>query len=110
LGKVAAREIKAQPQIENIQRVVARHYNVTRDDLISARRDRRLVYPRHIAMYLARTDAALPLPVIAREFCRGDHTTVIHAVRKIAALVETNLKLAGEIAAIRADLAEWQQQ
>ena len=104
-----APQIKA-PQIEDIQRVVARHYNTTRDDLLSPRRDARIVYPRAIAMYLARTDMRLSLPEIGRQFGGRDHTTVIHAVKKMEALVETDLELAGEIAEIRAELGEGQQQ
>ncbi len=70
-------------RIEEIQRIVARHYNVNRSDLLSSRRTANVVRPRQIAMYLAKTLTLRSLPEIGRRFGGRDHTTVLHAVRKI---------------------------
>ena len=74
-------------KIEDIQRVVARQYNVSRSDLLSSRRTANVVRPRQVAMYLAKTLTLRSLPEIGRRFGGRDHTTVLHAVRKIEALV-----------------------
>ena len=74
-------------KIEDIQRVVARQYNVSRADLLSSRRTANVVRPRQIAMYLAKTLTLRSLPEIGRRFGGRDHTTVLHAVRKIEGLV-----------------------
>src|SRR5207244_10771589 len=74
-------------KIEDIQRVVARQYNVSRSDLLSSRRTANVVRPRQIAMYLAKTLTLRSLPEIGRRFGGRDHTTVLHAVRKIENLV-----------------------
>ena len=84
-------------RIEDIQRVVARHYNVTKHDLLSSRRTRTVVKPRQIAMYLAKTMTPRSLPEIGRRFGGRDHTTVLHAVRKIEGLTGEDNKLAQEV-------------
>ncbi len=70
-------------RIEDIQRVVARQYNVSRADLLSSRRTANVVRPRQVAMYLAKVLTLRSLPEIGRRFGGRDHTTVLHAVRKI---------------------------
>ena len=70
-------------RIEDIQRVVARQYNVSRADLLSSRRTANVVRPRQVAMYLAKILTLRSLPEIGRRFGGRDHTTVLHAVRKI---------------------------
>ena len=67
--------------------MVARQYNVSRSDLLSSRRTANVVRPRQVAMYLAKTLTLRSLPEIGRRFGGRDHTTVLHAVRKIEALV-----------------------
>jgi chromosomal replication initiator protein len=83
--------------IEDIQRTVARQYNVSRADLLSSRRTANVVRPRQIAMYLAKTLTLRSLPEIGRRFGGRDHTTVLHAVRKIGSLVGNDNVLAEEI-------------
>jgi chromosomal replication initiator protein len=83
--------------IEDIQRTVARQYNVSRADLLSSRRTANVVRPRQIAMYLAKTLTLRSLPEIGRRFGGRDHTTVLHAVRKIGTLVGNDNVLAEEI-------------
>jgi chromosomal replication initiator protein len=93
---VGARE-QRRVRIEDIQRVVARHYNVSKADLLSSRRTRTIVRPRQIAMYLAKVLTPRSLPEIGRRFGGRDHTTVLHAVRKIEELISGDHTLADEI-------------
>jgi chromosomal replication initiator protein len=84
-------------RIEDIQRIVARQYNVSRSDLLSSRRTANVVRPRQVAMYLSKTLTLRSLPEIGRRFGGRDHTTVLHAVRKIEALVAKDSTLAEEM-------------
>jgi chromosomal replication initiator protein len=93
-------------KIEDIQRVVARQYNVSRADLLSSRRTANVVRPRQVAMYLAKTLTLRSLPEIGRRFGGRDHTTVLHAVRKIESLVNTDNALAEEIELLKRQLQE----
>lgn len=103
--ELAEREVRdlVRPQepkrvmIEDIQRMVARHYNVSRSDLLSSRRTANVVRPRQIAMYLAKHLTLRSLPEIGRRFGGRDHTTVLHAVRKIETLVGNDTTLANEV-------------
>src|ERR1700716_1509719 len=93
-------------KIEDIQRVVARQYNVSRADLLSSRRTANVVRPRQIAMYLAKTLTLRSLPEIGRRFGGRDHTTVLHAVRKIENLVNNDVSLAEEIEQLKRQLQD----
>jgi chromosomal replication initiator protein len=112
--EMAEREVRdlIRPQepkrvkIEDIQRVVARQYNVSRADLLSSRRTANVVRPRQVAMYLAKTLTLRSLPEIGRRFGGRDHTTVLHAVRKIETLVNTDTALAEEIEILKRQLQE----
>lgn len=84
-------------RIEDIQKIVARQFNVARNDLLSNRRTRQIVRPRQIAMYLAKMMTPRSLPEIGRRFGGRDHTTVLHAVRKIEDLIAGDNKLAQEV-------------
>lgn len=84
-------------RIEEIQRIVARHYNVSKQDLLSNRRTRTIVKPRQVAMYLAKMLTLRSLPEIGRRFGGRDHTTVLHAVRKVEDMAGGDQKLAQEI-------------
>ena len=84
-------------RIEDIQKVVARQFNVARNDLLSNRRTRQIVRPRQIAMYLSKTMTPRSLPEIGRRFGGRDHTTVLHAVRKVEELLSQDSKLAQEV-------------
>jgi chromosomal replication initiator protein len=72
--------------IDEIQKKVAEHYNVRVADMSSARRARAVARPRQVAMYLAKQLTPRSLPEIGRKFGGRDHTTVIHAVKKIEEL------------------------
>jgi chromosomal replication initiator protein len=93
-------------KIEDIQKLVATHYNVTKADILSARRTANVVRPRQIAMYLAKTLTPRSLPEIGRRFGGRDHTTVLHAVRKIEALAGTDGRLSEEIDLLKRLLTE----
>lgn len=98
--------------VEDIQRVAARKYNMSRADLLSSRRTADIVRPRQIAMYLAKVLTLRSLPDIARRFGGRDHTTVLHAFRKIEGLVGTDAGLAQEIESLKLELQDrstWQQ-
>jgi chromosomal replication initiator protein len=93
-------------KIEDIQRVVARQYNVSRADLLSPRRAASVVRPRQLAMYLAKALTMRSLPEIGRRFGGRDHTTVLHAVRKIETLASNDATLAEEIDLLKRILLE----
>jgi chromosomal replication initiator protein len=93
-------------KIEDIQRMVARQYNVSRADLLSSRRTANVVRPRQIAMYLAKALTLRSLPEIGRRFGGRDHTTVLHAVRKIETLASSDSALAEEIELLKRLLQE----
>ena len=78
--------------IEEIQKKVADHYNIRLTDMHSPRRSRSVARPRQVAMYLAKLITSRSLPEIGRKFGGRDHTTVMHAVKKIEELkqVDTN--------------------
>lgn len=87
--------------IDEIQRKVAEHYNIRLTDMHSARRARNVARPRQVAMYLAKQLTARSLPEIGRKFGGRDHTTVMHAVRKIDELVGDDPQIAQDVEIIR---------
>ncbi len=93
-------------KIEDIQKLVATHFNVSRADILSSRRTANVVRPRQIAMYLSKTLTLRSLPEIGRRFGGRDHTTVLHAVRKIDALAEKDAALSEEIELLKRMLME----
>jgi len=72
--------------IDQIQKKVAEHFNIKISDMHSARRSRTIARPRQIAMYLAKNLTTRSLPEIGRKFGGRDHTTVIHAIKKVEEL------------------------
>jgi chromosomal replication initiator protein len=93
-------------KIEDIQKLVANHYNVSRADILSSRRTAVVVKPRQIAMFLAKTLTMRSLPEIGRRFGGRDHTTVLHAVRKIDALQANDGSLRDELDLLKRMLQE----
>ena len=93
-------------RIEDIQRIVARQYNVSRADLLSSRRTANVVRPRQVAMYLAKVLTLRSLPEIGRRFGGRDHTTVLHAVRKIETLAGNDTTFAEEIESLKRQLQD----
>ena len=76
--------------IEFIQKIVASYFNLNIDEMLSQRRSRSLARPRQIAMYLSKNLTTNSLPDIGRKFSNRDHTTVIHAVKKIGELIKND--------------------
>ena len=87
--------------IEEIIRKVADHYNLRMTDLMSARRSRSIARPRQVAMFLSKMLTSKSLPEIGRRFGGRDHTTVIHAVRKIEELKFVDAQLSEEVEILR---------
>ncbi|HEB97909.1 MAG TPA: chromosomal replication initiator protein DnaA [Thiotrichales bacterium] len=79
--------------IENIQKTVAEYYKIRVADLLSARRSRSIARPRQVAMALAKELTSHSLPEIGDSFGGRDHTTVLHACRKVAELRETDARI-----------------
>jgi len=87
--------------IEEIQKKVAEHFNVKLGDMHSARRARAVARPRQVAMYLAKQLTTRSLPEIGRKFGGRDHTTVMHAVRKIEELRAVDSSFSEDIDLLR---------
>ena len=83
--------------IDEIQNKVASYYNIKNEDLISSKRIRSFARPRQIAMYLSKKLTTRSLPEIGRKFGGRDHTTVIHAIKKIDELKSSNIKFDEDI-------------
>lgn len=95
--------VKAERRVsvDEIQKSVAGYFNLTVDDILSKRRTQSVVRPRHIAMYLAKTMTTRSLPDIGNRFGGRDHSTVIHAVKKITARLACDSVLADDVEAIK---------
>lgn len=83
--------------VEDIQKKVALYFDIKVSDMSSARRLKQVTVPRQIAMYLCKTMTSLSLPDIGKKFGGRDHTTVLHAVRKITEAIKTDSKLLSDI-------------
>lgn len=83
--------------IEDIQRMVSSHFNISKSDLVSQRRTRAIVRPRQIAMYLCKTMTPRSLPEIGKRFGGRDHTTVIHAVQKVEQLMSEDNSFSDDV-------------
>lgn len=92
-------------KIEDILRIVSRHYAVSKQDILSQRRHRSVVRPRQVGMYLAKHLTSRSLPEIGRRFGDRDHTTVLHAIRKIDKEVGENPRLKDEIEDLKRQLS-----
>jgi chromosomal replication initiator protein len=87
--------------IEEIQKKVAEHYNIRLSDMSSPRRARNVARPRQVAMYLAKQLTTRSLPEIGRRFGGRDHTTVMHAVSRIAELMQQDSAFAEDVELLR---------
>jgi chromosomal replication initiator protein len=83
--------------VDTIQRTVAEHYALKKEDMLSERRARAVARPRQVAMWLAKQITTRSLPDIGRRFGGRDHTTVLHAVRRIDQLKEEDAVLARDV-------------
>jgi chromosomal replication initiator protein len=87
--------------IENIQEAVADYYQLSVEDMKGKRRDKHIVFPRQVAMYIVREETPSSLPVIGQAFGGRDHTTALHSIDKIANELKEDERLRYEVQAIR---------
>ena len=92
---------KKSINVESIQNIVAVYFNLNIQEMLSPRRSRSLARPRQIAMYLAKKYTTNSLPEIGRKFSNRDHTTVIHAVKKIEGLIKSDNEINHSVAEIK---------
>ena len=90
--------------VEEIQKKVSEYFNIRLSDMVSVRRSRVVARPRQVAMYLSKTCTPKSLPEIGRLFGGRDHTTVIHAVKKIEKLCETDLAFSEHVKVLKRTL------
>lgn len=90
--------------IEEIQRRVAEHYNIKMSEMSSERRARAVARPRQVAMFLSKQLTSRSLPEIGRKFGGRDHTTVMHAVRKIEELRQSDAAIAEDVELLKRTL------
>lgn len=91
--------------IQAIKRAVAKHFNVTTMDIDSARRHAKIMRPRQITYYLAKTLTRRSLPEIGRRIGSRDHTTILSGARKIESLMAADPDVAACVEAIRLTIA-----
>ena len=87
--------------VERIQALVADYYNVALDDMKGKRRDKHIVFPRQVAMFLVREETPSSLPAIGKAFGGRDHTTALHSIEKIANELKEDERLRYDVQAIR---------
>lgn len=92
--------------IPEIQRAVAKDYNIQLKYMLSQRRQASIVRPRQVAMYLAKEMTTATLPMIGRKFEGRDHTTIMHGIRKITRLCATDAMLCARIEALKTLITE----
>lgn len=95
---------RSRPQHLTAKQVVdrtARHFQITSVEICSAKRDKHIVTPRQVAMYLLRSELHLSFPKIAQELGRKDHTTAIHSVEKIEKAIKLDFMIREQVAEIR---------
>jgi Bacterial dnaA protein helix-turn-helix len=97
--------VKRHP-MEVVQRAVAAAYGLERAELLGPRRTKKFVRPRQIAMFICSKLLPVSLPQIGRRFGDRDHTTVLHAIRKIEELRRDDLKFEFELQKMMDDLRE----
>jgi chromosomal replication initiator protein len=84
---------KQEINLPFIQQIVAKHYNISIEDMKGRKRTQSIVFPRQIAMYLSRKILDVSLPECGKQFGGRDHSTVIHSCDKISAELDGNQDL-----------------
>src|SRR5204863_4884773 len=100
VNKTRPKHLSAKQIIER----TARHFQIPIEDIVGPKRDKDIVVPRQIAMYMLREELKLSFPKIAKELGRKDHTTAIHSVEKIDREARTDAGLRMAIAEIKEHL------
>jgi chromosomal replication initiator protein len=94
----------SRPQYLTAKQIIdktARYFQLSSDEICSPKRDRNIIVPRQIAMYLLRSELHLSFPRIAQELGRKDHTTAIHSVEKIEKATKLDFLLREQVSEIR---------
>ncbi len=95
-------ESDVQPlTIPFIQETVASHYGISVDEMKSKRRDKHIVFPRQVAMFLVREETDSSLPVVGDAFGGRDHTTALHAIEKIGELLREDVRLQADMRSLK---------
>lgn len=97
----------SRPQHVTAKQIIdktARHFQIETKEICSAKRDKHIVVPRQVAMYLLRSELHLSFPKIAGELGRKDHTTAIHSVEKIEKAIKLDFLIREQVAEIREKL------
>jgi hypothetical protein len=89
------------PSMDRIKRIVAAHYKVTVLDIVSARRNKPCLIPRHVAIYLCRVLTPASYPIIGRHFGGRDHTTALNSVGRITERIKCDPPFSDEIQSLR---------
>jgi hypothetical protein len=102
----ASYAITSTPTVKSIIAVVCRHFRLSETQLLARRRDANIVWPRHVAMYLAQVLTGHSFPELGRRFGNRDHTTVLHAVRKVAKLRDADEQVKAMLVELEGQLAQ----
>ncbi len=97
----------ARPQHVTAKQIIdktAKHFNIESKEICGAKRDKHIVVPRQIAMYLLRSELHMSFPKISQELGRKDHTTAIHSVEKIEKAIKLDFIIREQVAEIREKL------
>jgi chromosomal replication initiator protein len=105
LDRLGVSGASASPSIASIQNAVCAHFDITQGEIVSRSRAGTVLWPRQVAMYLARELTDHSLPTIAKEFGGRDHTTVMHACRRVAARIATSPDAYADVETLTATLA-----
>jgi chromosomal replication initiator protein len=103
-AETVTRPPSRHPDARQVQEAVAARLNLSVDDLLSPRRTATVSRARHLAMYLTRELTELSLPAIAQAFNRRDHTTVLHAIRRVERSALEDAKVSRALAELTAEL------
>lgn len=98
---------QARPQHVTAKQIIdktARHFQIDSKDICGSKRDKHIVVPRQIAMYLLRSELRLSFPLIAQELGRKDHTTAMHSVNKITKAIKLDFVIREQVSEIRESL------
>lgn len=98
---------RSRPQHINAKQIIdktARHFQIKTDEICGSKRDKHIVVPRQIAMYLLRSELHMSFPKIAAELGRKDHTTAIHSIEKIEKSIKLDFVVREQVATIREQL------
>jgi len=102
---MSATVINGANAVARIQTAVGARHGLSRAELVSASQTRRIIGPRDVAIYLARTMTTHPVSVIGRAF-RRDHTTILKAIERTRTRIEADEALRDQVAAIAEDVAK----